>query len=76
MKLKGFTPLEVKKEQFLFMKRLTYIIHPLHHGHVTHSLKVSYPKNAQKSAIDSIANIDDHNMIGFARETNSTFAPW
>ena len=36
MKLKGFTPLEVKKEQFLFMKRLTYIIYPLHHGHVTH----------------------------------------
>ena len=33
-------------------------------------------QNAQKSAIDSIANIDDHNMIGFARETNSTFAPW
>ena len=28
MKLKGFSPLGVKIEQFLFMKRLTYI-HPL-----------------------------------------------
>ena len=84
MKLKGFTPLEVKKEQFLFMKRLTYIIHPLHHGHVTHFFEDQQPRNRLKSVMGSIAITDQHkilfpvvpNMIGFARETNSPFTSW
>ena len=46
--------------------------------------EVQYPKNGQKSAIDSIANIDQHKILflivhdtlGFAWETSSYFIPW
>ena len=46
--------------------------------------EVQEPKNGQKLAIGSNANIDQHkilflivdNTIGFARETNSSFIPW
>ena len=46
--------------------------------------EVQQPQNVQKSAIDSIANIDQHkilflivhNTIAFVREINSFFIPW
>ena len=56
MKLEYFSPLVVKLQQFVFMKRLTYIkhffsklfqekqIYPLHHDRVTHFLKIINPE--------------------------------
>ena len=60
MRLKVFSPLEIKIRQFLFMEKLTYIklfvlvvpntigfareTYPLHYDHMTHFLKINNPE--------------------------------